>query len=60
MRANFTRLLGFLSEGNKEFVRGDSGLLEDAGKSANLYLAVVWNDAPGGASTHDNVTASLA
>lgn len=58
--ANSIRLLGFLAQSDKEFVRGDSGLLENAAQSADLDLAVVRNDAPGGASTHDDVTAALA
>lgn len=39
-------LLGFLSERNKEFVRRDSGLLEDTAKGADLYLAMVRHNAP--------------
>lgn len=58
--ANSIRLLGFLSERDKEFVCGDSGLLEDPAKSADFDLAVVRNGAPGGTSTQNDMTATLA
>lgn len=59
-RGNSIRLLAFLAERDKEFIRGNSGLLENAAKSADLDLAVVRNDAPGGAPTQNDVTAALA
>ena len=48
------------AESGKKLVRRDTGLLEDAGQSAELQLAVVWDDAADGPAAHHDVTSALA
>jgi hypothetical protein len=54
-RARARNELGFLPERDKELVRGDSGLFKYAAKSAYLDLAMIQNDATGGASMQNDV-----